>query len=391
MVNRAYNPNTQREFLSAYVRDISKFATFDKIYSGIKEILKISVSHLLHFDIKNAIKLRFKIEIIKWTPFINTLKPKVYISTSSVIGEEPPIVVYLNGLGVHTIIWEYGTNSYLFIRRNGIKCNFRNIIFCNILSNTLVVWNKHFRDFIMEHPQDETKVKILGPLMSADEDVMQISRRELAFRYKIPYNSYLKYISIFDSPPLSSKFRVMFPDSNTSQYNFAFINDMYRLVKELNNVVLVYKPKRSLTSGKFVYSESLKELFNNMMQDERAVFLDYNINPWVPIGIADICISLPFESPTIAGIHYQKPSLFYDPFNIALHHRYQEFPGLIFHNYDELKMNVCYWLYENNSRDISLAFSRIRDLQGMYPGENSSNKFRDYLGLLANSKEKPYV
>ena len=390
MIAYAFDYKKDKDLLATHHFAMIQFATYKKIFFAFFEVIKVMIRRIIfiRFKVNDLMLTKYLIRILEWFPVIESLKPKVYINTSSNLGAEDPGIIYFNNIGIKTVNWLYGTNSYLFLTQNK-NCGFRDVIFCNIISSILVVWNSHFKDFIFEHPQNRLKIEVIGPLMSADEKVCGYNKQFLFKKFKLSFNEEVKYVTIFDSPPVAKNYRgisAWCPDCNSEEYNFLFLKDMYKLLFDFRDIVLIYKPKRSLTSGKFSYSTETRQILNDMNNNPRVIILDYNINPWIPIAIADICISMPFESPTIAALHYEKPALFHDPLNIALYHRYQNFSELITHNYKELKDRVNKYLYDENVVDNIFKESKIRILQGYIPRYNSSNKFREYLNLLANNK-----
>lgn len=361
-----------------------KFASRKKIQYFFYQLVNLVFSEklLFKFDLENLFKSRYYIRILDWLPLIETVEPKVYINSFNNIGNEEAVIIYLNSIGVSTVLWTYGTNSYSFTCKKKVN-DFRNISFCNIISKDHIVWNQDFENFIEMHPQNRLRTKIIGPLMCGDEQIMKEDKLQLFRDLKMPYDENKMYISFFDCPEVASNFRgnsTWNPEAVSSGYNCAFIKDIYRLLEEFQNIHLVFKPKRSLTSGKFHYENELKEIFEKMQEDNRVAILDYNVNPWIPIALADLCISMPFESTNIAALHYGKIGIFHDPLGIAFHHRYLDFPELITHNFEELMLKVKEYLcsYPESEKEL-FKNPLINTLCGQIPKENSSDKFREFL------------
>jgi len=357
------------------------------LLASLYEVLKLTIKNIisLEFTIKGIMNIKYTLQILKWVSVVEYLKPRVYVNSFSSVGIEDPAIIYFQKAGIKTIMWSYGSNTELFTTQNR-NCDFRGIINCNILSSNMIVWNNRFKEFIENHPQNDLKIIVIGPLMSGDESVFTTSpdilRKRIGLNH-IQDNNSLKYIAVFDVPPASKAFRgseTVCPDSNTEEYNCAFIRDVFRLLSDFEDLFLLYKPKRSLTSGKFSYNDEFREILKEMRKNPRVIILDYNINPWLPIASADITISMPFESPFIASIHYGKPSIFHDPTNIAHHHRYQDVSDFITHSYEELKSKVNYRLFDSDAPHLDITNEyKLRDFVGVYPGTNSSERFREYL------------
>jgi len=357
----------------------------------LMEALKLVFKNIFAFNlsIEALLTSRYSVRILKWLPIIDYLKPRAYITSGSGVSNEEPAVLYMQKKGIKTIAWYYGTNSYLFVSGNR-TCNFRNVIFCSMLSEAHLVWNTHYKKFIESHAQGIHEIIVSGPLMAGDEEVINLEKNLLLEKIGFPddviLNGKQRYISVFDAPPVAKKFKrpeVKFLDSNTEEYNYSFIRDMLKLLDEFEDICLIYKPKRSITSGKFNYSPELKRIFERLLKNPRAVILDYNINPWIPIAVADMCISMPFESPAIATIHYGKPAIFHDPCNIALHHRYNAFPEIMTHNYSELESKISRWFLSKENGLFIQEQSSLSELTGIYPKTNSTERLREYLSSIS--------
>ncbi|OGL47546.1 MAG: hypothetical protein A2W05_03280 [Candidatus Schekmanbacteria bacterium RBG_16_38_10] len=367
--------------------NLACFSTSRILLLSLLRILRTSII-FPKFNLIKLAKTGYALQIMKWLPVMECIQPKAYINSFSNLGCEDPAIIYFQKIGIKTIMWAYGTNSYLFTTANE-RCDFRSIIYCNILSSTFIAWNNHFKEFIDSHTQDNLETVFIGPLMCGDESVHGTSRDVIYKTIGVSsarHNKNLKYVAVFDAPPVSRVFKgfeSVYPDSNSEEYNCAFIKDVFRLLTDFENICLLYKPKRSLTSGKFSYNNELGEMLERMSKSPRVKILDYNINPWVPIASADISINLPFESPFIAYLHYGKPALFHDPMDIVFHHRYQGVTDLITHNYEELKSKVNYWLFENERVHLDIiSESKYKDFVGLDPLTRSSEKFRKYLACL---------
>lgn len=381
MKTQAKDYTRDRELLAINRLNMLSMASYKKLFSCLPELFKILVKDILipGWGLEHLLVTEYAIRIACWIPIAESLKPKVYIGNCSNVGFEDPAIIYFKAIGVKTVFWTYGTNSYLFCKDKR-DCRFRNILFCHILSSNFIVWNKHFKEFVEEHPQDGLQVHVIGPLMSSDEGVMYDDREALLAKLGLAYKSTFKYVAIFDAPAGSRRRSfAYYPNYCTDDYNYAFLRDIYGLLDDLQNVILVYKPKRSLTSGKFSYSDKLKKLLKEAGQNQRMIVLDYNVNPWIPIAMADMCISMPFESPTVAALHYGKPAIFHDPFGIVNYHRYSKIKQLTTHNSSQLKKLAENFLFNPSSFKDMYKEMNISNFVGAEPGTNSSTKFREFL------------
>ncbi|NQT45951.1 MAG: polysaccharide biosynthesis PFTS motif protein [Candidatus Omnitrophica bacterium] len=347
--------------------------------------MRVLFQSMTSLRLEDLMRESYTIRILRWLPIIESLKPKVYITTFSVL--EEPLIEYLNTIGIKTVFWAYACNPFFFTSQN-MNLRFRSLQISNIMSRTMICWNSHFAEFVNANPQNGLETRAIGPLMCGDETIMVSDKEAICNMLNIVHDPCAKYIGVFDAPEnSSSKYRNSAKGSqhNTSEYNYLFMRDLYRLHTEFPNTILIYKPKRSLTSGKFSYSSDLKKLFADMIKNPRVAVLDYNINPWVPLALADIAVCPPFESPTIAALHYGKLGLFYDPTNLARYHLYHEFPEILTYTYYDLKFKVDQWVNEKSDLNNLMDEARLRRLQGDSAKSNSSRIFREYLSSLATN------
>ena len=130
-----------------------------------------------------------------------------------------------------------------------------------------------------------------------------------------------------------------------------------------------------------------RDLTEQMKDSGRGFIVDHDINPWVPIAMADLCIGMPFTSPPLAGMHYRIPGLFHDPTGVALHHKHQSLSHSITHDYEQLKSRVRSMAFESPRSDGNeeLVWSETQEFTGGYPGTNSSDRFRDILCDIAKT------
>lgn len=383
-----------KELLAVERSDLLTFASYKKLYSCLPEVFRMLISVLLpRLSFSELTKLKYLIDILKWLPLVESLGPKVYLVSECAMNTEDPVIIYFNNLGVKTVMWTYSVNSYPFLTDSSNGAFLYTFDYNNVISENLLVWNRDFKEFVDRHLQgNESKVKVIGPLMSGDENVLKDSKKLLSQKLGKPYNDRIRYIALFDVPPLTSDVQerkrssVRYIKLYSYGYNDKFVKDIYRLLSEFQNIGLIYKPKRHLTSGVFYYSNELKSIFNDMQNNPNVIFLNYNDNPWIPIALADMCISVPFGSPTIAALHYGKPAIFYDPLGIVYCDRYAGINKyLLAADFNQLKNKVKEFLFDPKANSVIYRNEEILNFTGAAPGENSSHKFRGFLQDLAKS------
>jgi polysaccharide biosynthesis PFTS motif protein len=271
-------------------------------------------------------------------------------------------------------------------------CDFRASTFANVLASYLIVWHRDAQGFIQQHPQERAQVKAIGPLMAGDESVVELPPDILRARAGIIPSGRrhgLQYVSVFDVAPKVRDLKIfagIYPSIYTEEYMYLFLRDMYRLLQDLGNIVLVFKPQRSLRDASLSYSNEFREVVHSINQSERGFVLDDAINSWVPIAVADLCIAVPFTVPPLSGMHYGIPGLFHDPTGFVHNHRYKAIPHCITHSYDQLRSEVRSLLLDSSRRNgrKEAIWSEAREFIGECPGTNSSDRFRKFLVELRN-------
>jgi len=295
--------------------NISKHAKVEYILKALVETVKFMVLQTaLCLSFGHIQRIRLSIDTLRWVPFIKTVKPKVYIYTFSNAGIENPAIAYFKRASIKTVGWlsSASTGRYL-IKQYSAPCLFRRCKFANTQMDILAVWNKNYADYILSHHQEGLKINVTGPIMNGDETVFAMSKKEMCIAYGIPYNEKLRYFVVFD-------IRVLFPKKFidphimlSEEHLVRYLSDCYKLLDDISDTKLVVKPKKFRDVKDFFYSDKVKEMYKRWESDDRVHFLEFDINPWVPIALADLCVNIPFGSPNVAAIHYGKPIIYYDP------------------------------------------------------------------------------
>ncbi|MDD5439066.1 MAG: polysaccharide biosynthesis PFTS motif protein [Candidatus Omnitrophica bacterium] len=379
-------------FHTAGLADLYRLADRRRLVAHLPALLaswgRVIVSSL---SCKNILRTGYMLRSMRWAPCVDTLRPKVYLYTLGNAGIENPAIAYFKAMGMKTISWSYSSSVGRFLTgRKPEGFDFRDRRVCYLMTDLALGWNNNFRDFLLEHPQGRVRVETLGPLMSGDEDAAGLTKKELCRREGIPYRDEWKYLAVFDTP-------VLFPGIYSAvnfpiytEYKHSFMKDIRRLLDDYPDCVIVLKPKRSLKRQEGFYTDEIARIIDEMRESGRAIILDYKINPWVPIGLADVCISQPFGSPNMAALHYGKPVIFHDPWNIARYPRYKydRLLPLISRDYEDLKAKVAAYLGDPRRFKQLCDTIDITDYVGIAPGTNSTRKFREVLKKTAEENDK---
>jgi len=355
----------------------------------IRDLTIVMMKHLLPLPrgLATMHKVGYQIKIAALKPIVQHYKPVSYVTSMRDFGVEDPSIVYLNAIGTKTVLYSFSA-SYHLPGDERCECDFRNIVFANLLVSHMVVWHKDFQEYIQAHPQGKTNIKVIGPLMVGDESVIALPQNDLRTRVGLSLcieRKDLWYISAFDVGPKSRSSREsmgFYPNYNTEEYMAGFLGDMYRLLLEFDRIVLVFKPLRSFDNLQNAYSKEFMETVQSIRDNPRGFILEDGIDPWIPIGIADTCIAVAYTVPPLAAMHHGIPGIFHDPTGFVHNRRNLAISHSVTHGYDQLSDNVQALMADGPTRDKdqkAAIWSKARDFVGECPGTSSSNRFREFL------------
>jgi|GEM_PF-1752116 len=372
-----------------------------ELFSASLEILKSAGRCLSPFaGIARIMISGYLLRVSAHAPVACRWQPRVYIESVSNIGIENPALVYLKSLGISTVMYHM-SGSYIFGQDVRQPCDFRAAIYAHTMASVVAVWHADYQRFLASHPQDGAQIRVVGPLMPGDEAVMREHPSDLRSKWLSKWSDQLdgyRYIAAFDVGSASRQLALSrwsyqeffsYPDPYNEAYNLRFLQDMWRLLQEHDTVRLLFKPKRNPWNKKFLYSQACLEIIGRMQAHPRSVVLEENINPWLPLAMADACIVLPLTSPGLAALHYGIPCTYHDPANVVRVHRCQSLSGLITHSYRELTSRVRVLFPDAVSAEPlrrCTPAAEVRDFIGECPHTDSSDRFRTLLHSLVPLK-----
>ena len=374
-------PTPPDEELAASLPDDVRWVTADKILSFVerRDVSDILTAALEAFIVSApAILCTWRgrqsflwfLESLPWRFFVRRHKVLAYVVGSSSAGHEPSAISVMNEMNVKTCLYNYGTNHQKFASAE--EHGHRNIIFCDLAARFIHTWNQHQSRYFISHGISPERILNIGPLMPGKESLSLAQKEQFLSEFNRKNH---KLLCAFDIPPVSDAYDgtdSMYPDQNTIAYNAAFLRDVVRLLDDFPEIIIVYKPKRSLRSGKFDYQSEVLELLEKCRADGRLIILDDAINPWVPPSLADISVGMPFTSPVLVSLNREIPSFFHDPLGLAHCHNYRALDDHITHSYEELRSCIRKALNypnEGTSRNAPFLFPNSSDEYSAYFAE----------------------
>ncbi len=288
--------------------------------------------------------LEFAIKSAPWVLLTNRYDPEVYVSSISAIWPEEPAVAVMNAMNIRTVNWYYSWNVF---SRTETEPSFKDqhIILSIQACKEVCVWSALVQRWCEERlvlaHQYQPSFHVTGPLMCGDARLLSCDPSSL--RSEIGYvDSGKVYIAVFDTPPHSDEGRLNKGHAGLL-YNLEvqerFYNDIRFLLTQIPNTCLVLKLKRSIRDPLRSHCRVAQRLIageDPLVSKSRLILLTHDADPYLPIGMADACIGLPFSSPILAAIYTEKIGIFHDPCNQFRYFYPKECTTMMTHSGEEL-------------------------------------------------------
>ncbi|MDA1096015.1 MAG: hypothetical protein O3B84_01990 [Chloroflexi bacterium] len=349
---------------------------------------------------------RYLLSSMEFDPIVRHVHPDCCLETDSSLSVENPALVYFQQLGIATVMCHF-TALLVFYRRPG-GAAVRDFVYAHPLASRIVCWNEHAEELVKGHPHEGADVFALGPLMPGRDDVLSEDRGELRSRTlparKPASLTEKKWVSVFDVMPNPAP-RPRHPgirayaEPYTEDYWIGFMQDMLRLLNDDPELVIVYKPKRVHVVGKLypvsswfpTRANEFSQLVEAFHRHERALVLDEDINPWIPVAVADLCISLPAGSPVCVAWHLGIPGIYHDPLGQLEPDDYEDIQSCLTRDYPALRSKVqeFLWSHDPPTAGDPLRSEPLRSYIGRRPGSNANEEFREFVTGLIQSRSVP--
>lgn len=204
--------------------------------------------------------------------------------------------------GIGSILYFYSTNSFGFVDSN--QNRYPDPAYRIMNWDRVWVWNQQHKTMVHELSQ---RVKVVShstleccghiPFADTGEPIPRVKGRRVA---------------VFDvSPTRPSIYWVLGQNTDyyVSEIVTKFLNDIAEVTEELSMPV-IFKRKRDL--GNF-YHKSYKLTIEALSMQNHWHEVPPTVAASRLVKEADIIISLPFTSTALIGVHFSRPSVYYDP------------------------------------------------------------------------------
>lgn len=306
--------------------------------------------------------MQYCFRMLAWIPVAKTLKPDVYLTSVSCCWPEDPEISVMNALGIRTVNWSYGANTFGFAHNNP---HFEDLGVMRSISvaQEIWIWNASVAEWLGARKIFSNgatgAVRMTGPVMCGDASWLDKAPDEVRRLHHIDSEEDVLYISVFDVPPVNEEQRLQLghgPTPYPLEMLEQFFMDITEILRQFPSVRIIVKPKRALDDpkgGRDFASNMLRLIEPNGIyrRDGRVLLLEPDIDPYVPIAMADICIGVPFTSPVLVGIKSGRQGVFHDPLSSILYFAPKAMQSLVTHGRQELMQRLDIFLRElKNSR-----------------------------------------
>jgi len=263
------------------------------------------------------VRWRHVVEAAPWVAAARALGCRTYLTSVSSAWPEPPQVEALRKRSVRTINWSYGANTFCF---SVADASFRDLgLLRSVTAAAEVwVWTEAVEDWLRRRALGAPPaMRLIGPVMSGDSRWLARTPAAARAAYGIAEAPGRRYVAVFDVPPVNKEMRLAIGHGPTV-YPPAMLEAFFRDVQELlrlPEVTLVVKPKRSLQDPRREFADSMHEL----LASGRVIAVPHDIDPYIPVALADVCIGVPFTSPVVAGLYSGRGGVFHDPRHEVVH------------------------------------------------------------------------
>lgn len=192
--------------------------------------------------------------------------------------------------------------------------------------DNFITWDDFIKEYYLKHPNNIKNVHDVGCLWSSD-----IREKK----------------SSLDNKFVIAAFDTTYSQNSITSYSegIAFAQDLYKLVNEFKEIILIMKEKKS-SDAKYhamldpILGPVLLSLYEKMNKHDRIKNCSNQTDAADIMSDADMIISFPFTSTTFEALSANKPAIWHDPKGYYKNTPYGKIGGVVTHSYDELKSKV---------------------------------------------------
>jgi polysaccharide biosynthesis PFTS motif protein len=295
------------------------------------------------------------------------------------------------------ILEEYGCVTYYYMNtinydfyydRRGRNDKYRDSRFGFLYYDYLFVWNDTVSKYFKASQCKIKEYLNLGSFWAEHLRLIEEKVWTSDFRnelYDRGYKSGMKLVSVFDSG-LSDEYITTYEDG------IKFLEGILRLLDDLPDIFVVLKEKKPRDYHKMMSDrfDDILKLYQKLENNARCLCIK---NSWKNsseiMAFTDLVISFPFTSTTAEALAVRKKAIWYDGTDKFRGAIYDNAPGLVCHNYNELlertKRLLCISEKDYNAYLESYIKGRVEN----YLDGKAITRFREHLSEKSSNHAGP--
>ena len=309
-------------------------------------------------------------DALAWDEFSRAVPVRLALTTPSNWTSTRPMLTALKAAGARTALWHYSANVIPLQHPQG-RAYFNGRTRTVHEAERIYVWNEHVaewhRENLCRHPRNE--VISIGPVMCGDARLCSNRVRGPKDRLRI---------AVFDvSLPKGSLKNLVGMPNLPAEYHETFWSDIEKMLKAFPETVLIVKTKRSIRSKIHAFASAFWKLIEDpaLKNSGRIELIDDDADPYLAIARADVVISMPFTSPSLAAWHFGQIGIYHDPMGVVGPHRFQDMGRYFSRSYEALASLIAESM-ENKRRGTEPAMpGEMACFIGRKPMENPQEAF----------------
>jgi hypothetical protein len=265
---------------------------------------------------------------------------------------EPPAMPLLAAAGVRTVMWQHALVG-LTHAQPGVPFRHRTLEQAMLAAEVFCVWTPADRAMLKDRALAKMSalpdIRVTGPIMSGDARWLQRSKDQALTAARFDTQANRKMIVLFDLPNFDPNFlrtlRIVINRVSEDAQN-AFFQDLSVMLERFPEIDIAIKPKRG-DDRRIRKVETLQQLVDpagRWMRSGRIKLFEFNVDPYLPIAVADLCIGMPFTSPVAAAVNAGRAGLWYDPIGFVQVSYPNELEMALVRGREKLEERLASWL-----------------------------------------------
>jgi polysaccharide biosynthesis PFTS motif protein len=262
--------------------------------------------------------------------------------------------------------------------KDDVNVKHRHNLFGFLYYDSLVSWCDKAHDYFEQSGCKFKHYVNLGCFWAEHLRLIQEGKIKSDLKKKLYLNGYkenMKLISVFDST---------FNDDSLTTYidGIGFLEKILRLLNDLPDIFVILKEKkpREFHSRFTHHFADILRIYTKLENHERCYCVNNHGNSSDVIAFSDLTVSFPFTSTTFEALSARKKAIWYDATGKFRGAFYDDIPGLICHNYQELITRVKELLFNISEEEYNNYLDRyVKGNLELYLDGRAISRFREYI------------